>query len=63
MEFLNVLIALAVGSFFIWRLYKYVKEAPEAFSAANISKSFYTIGILGVILAVAIYFVVILLRG
>lgn len=63
MQFLNIIIAILIGSFFIWRLYKYVKNDPKAFSGENMGKSFYTMGILGIVLAAAVYFVIVLLKG
>jgi len=36
--------------FFGWFLYRYVRSNPEAFSSANLSKSFFTLGILALLL-------------
>ena len=63
MQGLSMLIAALVGGFFIWRLFYAIKHQPESFSRENIGKSFYTMGILGIILAAAVYFVITLLNS
>jgi len=45
-KFLLVLIAL----FFMWQLFVYFRANPGAFSAANLNRSFFTIGILALLL-------------
>jgi len=52
---------LAIG-LLVWLLYRGIRGNPEAFSAANLNKSFWTLGILTLILIAVIAFVVILLR-
>ena len=63
METINQLAAILFGAFLIWMLYRYVKRDPESLSGANINKSFYTMGILAVVLIAFIGLVVMLLRS
>ena len=49
--------------FLIWMLYKRIKHDPSAFSKENMGKSVHTLGILGIFLALAIYFVIALLNS
>lgn len=57
-------ISLAVICLFlVWRIYKTITQNPEAFSKENINKSFYAMGILGLILTGGIAILVILLRA
>jgi hypothetical protein len=46
----------------IWFLYRAIKDQPEMFSKANLSKSFGTLGVLALILIGAISVAVFLLR-
>ena len=48
MTLLMQLLALGAVVFLIWFLYKRVKHDKQAFSKENISKSFYTMGLLGI---------------
>ena len=54
---------LIVGVLIAWMLYKQIKGNPQAFSRENLSKSFYTLGILALLLIVFIAFLVMMLRG
>ncbi|MFT3741751.1 MAG: hypothetical protein QM752_03630 [Gammaproteobacteria bacterium] len=46
----------------IWLLFRQIKGNPQAFSRENASKSFYTFGILALILILFIALLVMLLR-
>ena len=44
------LMFILVGAFFVWRLFVYLRAHPEALSKKNLSKSFFTTGILTLLL-------------
>jgi hypothetical protein len=46
-----------------WILYKGIKNRPEQFTKANLSKSFFSMGVLGVILIVFVAFLIFLARS
>ncbi len=46
----------------LWMVYRSVKQNPEAFSKANLSKSFFTLGILALGLIAFIYILVLLIK-
>ncbi len=50
MQTLYQILALIGAGLIIWILYSRIKNNPEAFSRANMTKSFSTLGILGIIL-------------
>ncbi len=54
-----VILAIFIG----WLIYRTLKHNPQAFSKANLSKSFYTLGILALALIAFIAILVMLLRG
>lgn len=47
---------------FLWLLYQAIKLQPQAFSKEKLSKSFTTLGVLGLILIAVVTFAVLLLR-
>lgn len=55
--------AILFGAFIVWMLVRYLRANPESLSSANLSKSFYSLGILGVILIAFVAVVVMLLRA
>jgi hypothetical protein len=57
-KFLLVLIAI----FFIWQLFVYCRANPGAFSAANLNRSFFALGILALLLIGFIALLVFLVR-
>jgi hypothetical protein len=60
---LLIQISLAVICIFIvWRIYKTITNNPQLFSKESISKSFFTMGVLGLILLGGIAILVVLLR-
>lgn len=62
MDMLSKIAAVLFATFLLWMLFKYIKSNPESLSSANLNKSFYTMGILGVGLIVFIAVIVMLLR-
>ncbi|MCX7115653.1 MAG: hypothetical protein NTW08_07095 [Gammaproteobacteria bacterium] len=50
METLYQILAIAAAGLILWFLYHQIKSSPQVFSRENMSKSFTTLGILGVIL-------------
>lgn len=58
---MNILAIVGVA-FLVWLLYRGIKGNPEAFSAANLNKSFLTMGVLALILIGVIFFAVVLLK-
>lgn len=57
------ILALLVGLFFMWMLYRYVKGNKDAFSKANFSKSAKTLGLLALGLIAFIAFCILMLRA
>ena len=41
---------IVLSAFLIWRLFVYLRVHPEAFSKENLSRSFFTLGILALLL-------------
>jgi hypothetical protein len=54
-----VILAIFIG----WLIYRTLKYNPQAFSKTNLSKSFYTLGILALALIAFIAILIMLLRG
>lgn len=46
-----------------WLLYRSIRKHPQSFSRENLGKSFYTLGILALILIVVIGLLVLLLKA
>jgi len=57
----KILIVL-LAAFFVWWIIRYFKLNPGAFSAKNLNRSFFTMGILALILIVFIFLCVIFIR-
>ena len=49
--------------FVAWILYRSIKSRPEQFSKENLSKSFFSMGVLGVILIAFVALLVLLVRS
>lgn len=49
--------------FVAWILYRSIKSSPEKFSKENLSKSFFSMGVLGVILIAFVGLLVLLVRA
>jgi len=62
MDIVSKVIAVAFGIFILWGLVSYLRANPESLSKENLSKSFFSMGVLGVILILFIAVVVMLLR-
>lgn len=50
-------------AFLGWLIYKNIKHNPNAFAKENLGKSFYTLGLLALLLIAFVALLVILLRG
>lgn len=50
MGFFSKLLFVLLAIFLIWQMFGYVRAHPEAFSKDNLSKSFFTLGILALLL-------------
>lgn len=48
------LLCIVLAIFVIWQLFTYLRLHPEAFSKENLNRSFFTIGILALLLIVFI---------
>ncbi|MBA4695818.1 MAG: hypothetical protein H2069_00335 [Legionella sp.] len=57
----QVLGLMAVG-LLVWLTYMNVKGRPELFTREKLSKSFFTMGVLGIILIAFVAFLVLMLR-
>jgi hypothetical protein len=57
-QIILILLALFIG----WSLYKYIRVNPQIFSRENLGKSFYSMGILALILIGFIVLLVVLLK-
>ncbi|MGD9108531.1 MAG: hypothetical protein PVI75_05105 [Gammaproteobacteria bacterium] len=56
------ILVLLLAAFFIWWIIRYFKLNYNAFSAKNLNRSFFTMGILALILIVFIYLCVLFIR-
>ena len=56
------LLALVGVGLIIWLLYRTIKGQPEQFSRESITKSFWTLGVLGLILIVFVSLLILMLR-
>ncbi|HHF7344651.1 TPA: hypothetical protein ACPSKE_000664 [Legionella feeleii] len=62
METLYQLLGLLAAGLIVWVLYRSIKGRPEQFSRENLSKSFSTMGVLGVLLIGFVALLVFVLR-
>ncbi|MCC5014386.1 MULTISPECIES: hypothetical protein [Legionella] len=62
METLYQLLGLLAAGLIVWVLYRSIKGRPEQFSRENLSKSFSTMGLLGVLLIGFVALLVFILR-
>jgi hypothetical protein len=58
----SLILALIAAALMLWFMIRTIRQNPQAFSKENIGKSFYTIGILTLIIVAVIAFCVMLLR-
>lgn len=50
------------GALLLWMVYRSVKHNPAAYSKENLSKSFFTMGILAIALIAFVYVLVLLVK-
>ena len=50
METFYQILGLVAAGFIVWMLYRMIKGRPEQFSKENLNKSFYTLGLLALLL-------------
>ena len=62
MTTMNSILLVILSIVLLWVLYSNIKNKPEAFSAKNLNKSFFTMGVLAVILIIVIGLAVIMLK-
>lgn len=62
METLYQLLALVGAGLIIWLLYRAIKGNPQQFSRENFKKSFFSMGVLALVLIVFVAFLVALTR-
>lgn len=63
MQTLYQILALAGAGLIIWYLYRVIKGRPDQFSKENLSKSAYSLGILGVILIAFVALLIFLVKN
>lgn len=57
------ILGIVAAAFIMWFVYRNIKGNPDVFSKQNLSKSFFTMGILGVVLIGFIALLVMMLRA
>jgi hypothetical protein len=62
MDMLSKIAAIVFAAFLLWMLFKFLKANPQSLSKENLTKSFYSMGLLGVGLIVFVALLVMLLR-
>lgn len=62
MDTVYQLLALIGAGFIVWVLYRYIKGQPQQFSRENLTKSFYSMGVLGLLLIGFVALLVLFLR-
>lgn len=63
METLYQILGLMAAGLIAFLLYRTIKGKPELFSKENLNKSFYTMGILAIILIAFVAFLILMLRA
>lgn len=63
METFYQLLAIIAGVLIVWVTYRSIKGRPELFSRENMSKSFFSLGILAIILIVFVGLLVLVVRS
>jgi hypothetical protein len=56
------ILIILLAAFFLWWIIGYFKANPKAFSGKNLNRSFFTMGILALILIALIFLCVMFLR-
>ncbi len=62
MQQLYQVLGLIGAGLIIWLLYRMIKGRPDQFSRESLMKSFFSMGVLGLILIVFVAFLVMMLR-
>ena len=62
METLYQILGLAGAGLIIWFLYRNIKNRPDVFSRENMSKSFFSMGVLAVFLIAFVALLIVILR-
>ncbi len=62
METLYQILGLAGAGLIVWLLYRNIKNRPDMFSRENMNKSFFSMGILAVLLIAFVALLVVILR-
>ncbi len=62
METFYQLLAIIGASLVIWFIYKTIKNRPDQFSREKITHSFFTMGILGIILIIFVALLILFVR-
>ncbi len=62
METLYQILGLVAAGFIVWMLYRNIKGHPEQFSRDNLHKSFWSMGVLALLLIGFVALLVLLLR-
>ena len=63
METLYQLLAIVGAGLIVWWLYRTIKNRPEQFSKEKLTKSFTTLGILGVLLIAFVGLLILFVRN
>ena len=63
METLYQILAIIGAGLILWWLYKTIKNRPEQFSKDKLTKSFSTLGILGLLLIVFVALLILFVRN
>ncbi len=63
METLYQILAIVGAGLILWWLYKTIKNRPEQFSKDKLTKSFSTLGILGLLLIVFVALLILFVRN
>jgi threonine/homoserine/homoserine lactone efflux protein len=63
METFYQLLALIGAAMIVWMLYRTIKGRPQLFSRENLSKSFFSMGVLGLILIGVVTLLIVFVRS
>lgn len=63
METFYAITGLIAAGFILWILYRYVRARPESLNRESLSKSFFTMGVLAIILICFVVLLIIMARA
>ncbi|GGI84890.1 hypothetical protein [Legionella impletisoli] len=63
METLYQILGLIAAGVIIWILYRYIRARPETLSRESLSKSFFTMGILAILLMCFVALLIVMARS